>query len=130
MYAGGALVTAATRDALLALADRVEAATPEEAERTELGVEINEALEIASYITDDGDPALSVDGAIATAPPGAGLNLDRYWIREGVRWKCELSTGGVPEQPRRVFDCWDAYSPALAISAAALRARAAMMGEG
>jgi len=67
----------------------------------------------------------SLDAAMTLVPEGAGFNLDRYWIREGVRWKVEIATGGIPEQPRQVFDCWDAYTAPLATVAAALRARAA-----
>lgn len=68
----------------------------------------------------------SLDAAMTLVFEGAGFNLDRYWIREGARWKVEIATGGIPENPRKVFDCWDAYSAALATAAAALRARAAL----
>lgn len=71
----------------------------------------------------------SLDAAMTLVPEGAGYNLDRYWIREGARWRVEISTGGIPEQPRQVFDCWDACNGALATVAAALRARAAQAGE-
>lgn len=66
----------------------------------------------------------SIDAAMTLVPEGAGINIDRYWNREGARWKCEISTGGVPNNPRQVFDCWDARTAALAVCAAALRARA------
>lgn len=67
----------------------------------------------------------SLERAMELVPEGAGYNLDRYWIREGVRWKVEIATGGIPQQPRQVFVCWDAHSAALATTAAALRAIAA-----
>lgn len=68
----------------------------------------------------------SLDAAMTLVFEGVGFNLDRYWIREGARWKVEIATGGIPENPRKVFDCWDAHSAALATTVAALRARAAL----
>jgi len=58
------------REELLALARLLEAATPADAEREDLGVQVNEALDIAGYITDDGDPCLSVDAAMTLIPEG------------------------------------------------------------
>lgn len=70
-----------------------------------------------------------IDAAMTLVPEGAGINIDRYWNGEGARWKCEISTGGVPNDPRQVFDCWDARTAALAICAAALRAQAHKLEE-
>jgi hypothetical protein len=81
-----------------------------------------EALSL-SHLQRRGEFTASLDAAMALLPEGAGFNLDRYWIREGVRWKAEIATGGVPENPRQVFDCWDAHTAPLAVCAAALRAR-------
>jgi hypothetical protein len=66
---------------------------------------------------------------MALVPDGAGLNINRYWIAavDGPVWSAEIATGGIPSDPRRVFDCYDALSPALAVTAAALRARAALL---
>lgn len=52
----------ATKDEIAELIRRVEAAT---AGSEELGVAVNEALDIASYITDEGNPTESVDAALA-----------------------------------------------------------------
>ena len=67
----------------------------------------------------------SLDAAMSLVPEGAGLNLSRYWIGsvDTPVWSAEICTGGVPENPRKVFDCYDAPTPALALCAAALRAR-------
>jgi hypothetical protein len=128
---------------LLALAGRVEQAS---GPGRDLDLEVHAAIdeeaarEIASYRDKDIImrslvrhgifPAYtaSLDAAMTLVPAGAGFNLDRYWIREGVRWKVEIATGGIPENPRRVFDCWDAYTAPLAVVEAALKARAATMG--
>lgn len=66
----------------------------------------------------------SLDAAMLLVPEGFGVTLSRYWIAktENPVWSAELSTGGVPSNPRRVFDCYDAATPALALTAASLRA--------
>lgn len=68
----------------------------------------------------------SLDAAMTLVPEGAGLDLSRYWIAavEGPVWSAHITTGGVPDNPRQVFECFDAPTPALALCAAALRARA------
>ena len=71
-------------------------------------------------------PTASIDAAMQLVPEGAGFNLDRYWLKDGVGWMVAISTGGVPGNPRRIYDCEDATTAPLAITAAALRARAAM----
>ncbi len=69
----------------------------------------------------------SLDAAMSLVPEGAGLNISRYWIasNKGPVWSAEIAQGGVPDNPRRVSDCYDTPTPALALCAAALRARAA-----
>lgn len=126
---------------LLALADRVEAATgADRALDTVIAAAVHPHGEMLRCLNFEGwekhierNPGISwvpfytssLDAAMTLVPEGAGFNLDRYWIREGERWKVEIATGGIPEQPRKVFDCWDAYGPAQATTAATLRALAA-----
>jgi len=71
----------------------------------------------------------SVDAAMTLVPSGCGMTITRYWIssRNEAAWGCELATGGTPSSPRQVFDCYDAWSQASAIAAAALRARAQVL---
>jgi len=119
-------MTPADRDTLLALAERVERARGP-------AFVIDAKIAAAVGWPDDVVPpayTTSLDAAMTLVPDGAGFNLDRYWIREGVRWTTKIATGGIPENPRQVFDCWDAYTAPLAIVAAALRARAALLGQG
>lgn len=68
----------------------------------------------------------SLDAAITLLPDGMGLRTERYWTasHEGAVWSAEISTGGLPDNPLRVFECFDAATPALALTAAALRAKA------
>lgn len=80
-----------------------------------------------------GDPAYpfvtaSIDAAMSLVVDGAGLTVSRYWIAasDGPVWSAEIATGGVPSNPRKVFDCYDAATAALAICVAALKARAAI----
>lgn len=74
----------------------------------------------------------SIDAALSLVPEGAGVRLDRYWIaeREGPVWMASICSGGVPENPRQVFEVWDCVTPALALVAAALRARSTNTNEG
>lgn len=75
----------------------------------------------------------SLDAAMSLVPEGCGFHLDRYWIasRKEPAWLCEISTGGIPSNPRQVYAGDDAWSAALAVTCAALRARAAaLQGEG
>lgn len=110
------------RGKLLALAEAVAASNPEEAERDELGVQVMEALEIASYITDDGDPCLSMDGAIAIVPKGWEWGCG-FKDATGQPW----AWAGLPRDGRADWDPMipnNAATPALALTAAALRAQA------
>lgn len=63
--------------------------------------------------------------AMALVPEGAGISLSRYWIAkfETPVWSASVQTGGVPDNPRKVFDGCDTANLALAICAGALRAR-------
>lgn len=73
--------------------------------------------------------------AMMLVPEGAGVRLLRYWVShiEGPVWMASVTSPtkrpgvivGVDEN-----ECWDALDPALALAAAALRAHAAIAGEG
>ena len=67
----------------------------------------------------------SIDAAMTLVPEGCGVYLNRYWTvqHDGPVWSAELAFGGIPDDPRRVFDCFDAATPALALTSAALKAR-------
>lgn len=71
----------------------------------------------------------SLDAAMTLAPEGAGLKLDRYWLREGEAWSASLHTGGIPTDPARAFVSEDAHSAALALTSACLRAHASIFRE-
>ena len=73
----------------------------------------------------------SLDAAMTLVPKGMGFDLNRYWIAgaDGPVWSSEIATGGLPDKPRKVFDCYDRPSAALAVAAAALRAIAKERGE-
>lgn len=73
------------------------------------------------------DAEAYTDAALMLVIDGAGFYLNRYWIAsaDGPVWSCEICTGGIPSNPRRVFDAFDAAHPALAIAQAALRAKEA-----
>lgn len=114
-------------DELLRLADRCEAAAGGDLDLDEtisrtLLLTFSWSHHVLRYTS-------SVDAALALVPDGAGLEITRYWIgsRDGPVWSAEISTGGVPDNPRRVYDCYDASTTALAITAAALRARASRL---
>jgi hypothetical protein len=104
-------------DTLIGLAEECErAGVLSDQDAESLGVRINEALGIASYITDDGNPVASLDAAMTLVPEGCDwlingrYNFAQVWEaketgRDGS-WKCER-----------------AATPALALCAAALRAR-------
>lgn len=79
----------------------------------------------ADYMMDGKRFTASLDAALTLVPEGAGVRLDRYWIAnvDGPVWSCSISQGGVPENPRKVFETWDHLTPALALCAAALTAR-------
>jgi len=66
-----------------------------------------------------------LDAAMMLVPEGAGFYLNRYWIAsaDGPVWSCEICTGGIPSNPRRVFDDYDADHPAIAVASAALKAK-------
>lgn len=105
------------------LIERIEAATPESAERDELGIAINEALDIASYITDDGDPTQSIDAALTLVPKGFEWCLEYqagHHVSSDVECMVAIAKLGDPCRD------WESTSatPALALSAAALKARA------
>lgn len=148
-----------TRDEMLALAERVERAEGADRELDRavlvaLGTHVLEkrgadrkawwysraqhGIQFSRY-SDDGvsfgypppfpNYTASLDAALSLVPEGAGFNLDRYWIRDGVRWRATVSTGGVPSDPRKVYEVWDAYSAATATAAVALTARAAQLGQ-
>lgn len=57
-------------------------------------------------------------------PEGCGVKIDRYWIAEadGPVWSCTLFFGGIPSNPSRVHEVYDAAHPSLALLAAILRA--------
>lgn len=67
--------------------------------------------------------------ALMLVPDGAGLTIDRYWIAnaDGPVWSASVVQGGIPTDPRREAEAFNAATPALAICAASLRAIA---GEG
>lgn len=67
----------------------------------------------------------SLDAAMTLVVEGAGICLDRYWIAEvdDPVWLASIQTGGIPGNPRQVFEVRDRPTPALAICAAALKAR-------
>lgn len=104
------------------LIKRIEAATAESAEREELGIAINEALDIASYITDDGDPTQSIDAALTLVPDGFEWCLE---YQAGHHVSCESECMiAIAKLGDPCFD-WEATAatPALALCAAALKAR-------
>jgi hypothetical protein len=68
----------------------------------------------------------SMDDAMTLMPKGAGIRLERYWLRDREAWTAVASTGGIPSNPARQFVAEDAYTPALALCIAALKARAEM----
>jgi hypothetical protein len=112
------------RDTLLALAERVERATAMEAEHQDIGVEVNEVLGIASYITEDGDPCLSVDGAIAIVPSG----YDYAISREGdAAFAAQVMPNGCDAFDWRTGLSSRARTMSTCLTAAALRARAASL---
>jgi len=84
------------------------------------------------YYSLDGDeknpaypsPTQSIDAAMALVPEGAGLRIDRYWTTtaQSAVWSALISTGGVPNNPRRVFEHYDGPNAAIAVSIAALKA--------
>jgi hypothetical protein len=83
---------------MAALEQRLLAATDGS---NELGIAINEAFEIASYITDDGDPAESIDAAIALClqvMPNCGLMIGRG------RTRLSEPMWGVQIFPRDLYD--------------------------
>lgn len=114
---------------MLALAERCEAATRGD---RELDGDIYCDLGLAPFVEGAYDayraPAYtaSLDAALALVPEGVGINIERYWIAksDGPVWSAEIATGGLPDKPRQVFDCYDAATPALAVTAVALRALA------
>jgi len=65
-----------------------------------------------------------INHAMKLVPEGTGIHINRYWNREGEAWSTSISFGGLPDDPRRVYECFDAVSAALAITATALIARA------
>lgn len=71
------------------------------------------------------DAEAYTDAALMLVMKGAGFYLNRYWIAsaDGPVWSCEICTGGIPSNPRRVFDAFDAAHPALAIAQAALKTK-------
>lgn len=118
------------------LIERIEAATPESAEREELGVAINEALDIASYITDDGDPTQSIDAALTLVPEGWRFGIEQAGSYDGSPkdeawcWPYESNFDPDWQSGQQGYrDAPDgtqgfAATPALALCAAALKARA------
>jgi hypothetical protein len=69
----------------------------------------------------------SLDAAMSLVPEGAGINLERFWVREGPRWSCILSQGLT-----RAGDAYiqQAASGALVLTAAALRSHAELARQG
>ena len=90
----------------------------------ELDASIN--LEVFSQIALPDAPQYtsSIDAAMALVPEGAGLRIDRYWTTtaQSAVWSALISTGGVPNNPRRVFEHYDGPNAAMAVSIAALKA--------
>ena len=108
---------------LRALAARVEVTPREQAEAQELGVLVNEALGIASYITDDGDPVLSVDAASTLFPPNTFYRSGHDGRgADPARFYCEALTDAPACHHVRSV----AFEEAGARTAAALRAWAAL----
>lgn len=62
----------------------------------------------------------SLDAAMTLVPDGAGVSLNRYWLREGERWSANLSWGVSGEHAT----AQDTLISASALTAACLRARA------
>jgi hypothetical protein len=147
-------MTDETKQQLLALADRVEAATgadreidgaidrlvnkrPKDGDYDQSERALWQVRDGYSGLLVRGDgfargsfcaPAYtaSIDAAMSLVPDGTGFDVNRYWLasRTVPAWMCEISTGGIPSNPRKVHAAHDAHSAALAICAAALRARA------
>lgn len=109
---------------IAALIERVERATGEE--DLELSVAILHALDIASYITDDGDPLTSIDAALALVErvlPG----WTAWEIRSRARktlFVAEISrlTGPLSEHSNEELVSGHASTPSLAVLVALLRA--------
>lgn len=112
-----------TASRLIELAERCERARDLSGLEAEaLGVEINEALEIASYIIDVGNPVLSIDAVVLSLLPS------------GWDWRVGHSTlyaGWASLNAKHPDHCdWEdqtfakAATPALALTAACLRALA------
>jgi hypothetical protein len=80
----------ADKDTLIALRKRLmDASGPD----MDLAIDINEALGIASYITDDGDPTETVDAALAIQ---ARVLPDHDWVlghtNGGLTIHCQMGT--------------------------------------
>lgn len=103
---------------ILKLADRVEALDGPDREVDRL------IMSAMGWIGATPAFTASIDAALTLVPEGVGLTITRYWIvtSDGPVWSAEIVTGGLAGNPRKVFDCYDTASPALAIVAASLRA--------
>lgn len=64
----------------------------------------------------------SLDAAVSLVPEECGIDWQRYWMKEGERWSANL-TWGISGDYAEVLD---AKTAALALCAAALKARAAL----
>lgn len=74
-----------------------------------------EIIEAPHYTT-------SLNAAVTLVPNDFGMDLQRYWIKEGERWSANLSWGIDGDY----IEIMDGKSGALVLCAAALRARAAL----
>lgn len=75
----------------------------------------------------------SLDAAMTLVPEGSGMQLHRYWIArvDGPVWYGMVTTSYSSETVvlgTHHHEAWDLRNAALAITAAALRARAAIEG--
>ena len=117
-----------TREELLKLADRCEQADGPDREIDHGIVSAVKAGMRHPWFVTKPEFTRSIDAAMQLVPEGVGLHFDRYWIAsvEDAVWSAHITTGGVPENPRRVFEVFDCMSAALALCSAALRAIADM----
>ncbi len=122
---------AATRDALLALAEKVEAATgPSFLIEQEIADAVghNPRARLPKYTA-------SLDAAMTLVPERHAVDVTMWGPHWGGQHRARLLP--LIQEGDRLFHrgsdphyCVNAATPALALTAAALRARAAMMGEG
>lgn len=113
---------------LMALAERVEALTGPDREVDALiaGTEAATAI----WHSEDETPlyTASLDAAMTLVPEGWYVHRLHQWVADNFTWSCDLAKKDMRlARPVSVEDC---ATPALALCAAALRARAHTEGEG